>query len=255
MPNDFYLASNYLLPNGIKMTVTNLSGSTNGSPYVEIELTPLVPVKKFAGSQTLAFPEAEGAGRYAKGGRGGKVFVVTSLDDYLLKGRPGRPEGKYGQASDYATTLGEGKWKPYVDALGNAHPGEGLPLLPGYPALPAEKLIHGTLREAVEAEGPRYIVFAVSGTISLKAPLEIKNPYITIAGQTAPGEGIQIRNFGIEVETHDVILRHLRIRVGDIKGPGDLKRTLGEQTHALGSERYEHYCRPLRYCLCQRPGF
>ena len=103
LPNDFYLASNYLLPNGIKMTVTNLSGSTNGSPYVEIELTPLVPVKKFAGSQTLAFPEAEGAGRYAMGGRGGKVFVVTSLDDYLLKGRPGRPEGTYGQASDYAT--------------------------------------------------------------------------------------------------------------------------------------------------------
>ena len=233
LPNDFYLASNYLLPNGIKMTVTNLSGSTNGSPYVEIELTPLAPVKKFAGSQTLAFPEAEGAGRYAMGGRGGKVFVVTSLDDYLLKGRPGRPEGKYGQASDYATTLGEGKWKPYVDALGNAHPGEGVPLLPGFPALPAEKLIHGTLREAVEAEGPRYIVFAVSGTISLKAPLEIKNPYVTIAGQTAPGEGIQIRNFGIEVETHDVILRHLRIRVGDTKGPGDLKRTLGEQTHAM----------------------
>ncbi|MBL0025443.1 MAG: hypothetical protein IPO98_10805 [Saprospiraceae bacterium] len=233
LPNDFYLASNYVLPNGIKMTVTNLTGSTNGSPYVEIELTPMVPVKKFAGSQTLAFPEAEGAGRYATGGRGGRVFVVTSLDDYLLKGRPGRPEGTYGQASDYATTLGEGKWIPYVDDLGNAHSGEGRPLLPGFPALAAEKLIHGTLREAVEAEGPRYIVFAVSGTINLKAPLEIKNPYITIAGQTAPGEGIQIRNFGIEVETHNVILRFLRIRVGDIKGPGDLKRLLGEQTHAL----------------------
>ncbi len=233
LPNDSYLSSNYLLPNGIKMTVTNLSGSTNGSPYVEIELTPVAPVTKFAGSQTLAFPEAEGAGRYAMGGRGGKVFVVTSLDDYLLKGRPGRPEGTYGQASDYATTLGEGKWIPYVDALGNAHPGEGVPLLPGFPALPAEQLIPGTLREAIEAEGPRYVVFAVSGTINLKAPLKIKNPYITIAGQTAPGEGIQIRNFGIEVETNNVVLRYLRIRVGDIKGPGDLKRTLGEQTHAL----------------------
>ena len=233
LPNDFYLASHYLLPNGVQMTVTNLTGSTNGSPYVEIELTPVMPVKKFAGSQTLAFPQAEGAGRYARGGRGGKVFVVTSLEDYLLKGRPGRPEGTYGQASDYATTLGTGKWKPYVDGLGNAHPGEGQPLLPGFPALPAEPLIHGTLREAVEAEGPRYIVFAVSGTINLKAPLAIKNPYITIAGQTAPGEGIQIRNFGIEVETNDVILRYLRIRVGDVKGPGELKRVLGEQTHAL----------------------
>ncbi|MGA9651039.1 hypothetical protein [Pedobacter sp.] len=233
LPADSYLVSNYLLPNGIQMVVTNLTGSTNGSPYVEIELRPWGPVEKFGGSQTLAFPEAEGAGRYAMGGRGGKVFVVTSLDDYLLNGRPGRPEGKYGQASDYATTLPAGKWIPYIDDLGNAHPGEGRPLLPSFPALSAEKLIHGTLREAVEAEGPRYIVFAVSGTINLKAPLAINNPYITIAGQTAPGEGIQIRNFGIEVETHDVILRYLRIRVGDIKGPGKLKRAFGEQTHAL----------------------
>ncbi|MGB8226402.1 MAG: hypothetical protein WCE45_06000, partial [Sedimentisphaerales bacterium] len=233
LPHDSYLVSNYLLPNGIQMTVTNLTGSTNGTPYVEIELRPWGPVEKFAGSQTLAFPEAEGAGRYSRGGRGGKVFVITSLDDYLLNGRPGRPEGTYGQASEHAKTLGKGKWIPYVDDLGNEHPDQGRPLLPGFPELPPEKLIHGTLREAVEAEGPRYVVFAVSGTISLKEPLEIKNPYITIAGQTAPGDGIQIRNFGIKVETHDVILRHLRIRVGDIKGPGNLKRELGEQTHAL----------------------
>jgi hypothetical protein len=233
LPHDSYLVSNYLLPNGIHMTVTNLTGSTNGTPYVEIELRPWGPVEKFAGSQTLAFPEAEGAGRYSKGGRGGKVFVVTSLDDYLLNGRPGRPEGTYGQASDYARTLPAGKWIPYVDDLGNEHPEDGRPLLPGFPALPAEKLIHGTLREAVEAEGPRYIVFAVSGTIRLLEPLVIKNPFITIAGQTAPGDGIQISNFGVKVETHDVILRHLRIRVGDIKGPGNLKRELGEQTHAL----------------------
>ena len=233
LPDDSYLASRYLLPNGVLMTVTNLTGSTNGTPYVEIELRPWGPVEKFAGSQTLAFPEAEGAGRYSKGGRGGKVFVVTSLDDYLLNGRRGRQDGKLGQASEHAKTLGEGNWVPYVDALGNEHPDEGRPILPGFPALPPEKLIHGTLREAVEAEGPRYIVFAVSGTIRLKEPLEIKNPYITIAGQTAPGDGIQIRNFGIKVETHDVILRHLRIRVGDVKGPGNLKRLLGEQTHAL----------------------
>lgn len=233
LPSDFYLASRYLLPNGVQMTVTNLTGSTNGTPYIEIELRPLGPVERFVGTQTLAFPGAEGAGRYSRGGRGGKVFIVTSLDDYLLNGRPGRPEGKYGQASHYATTLGKGKWIPHVDALGNKHPDKGCPLLPGFPALPPEKLIHGTLREAVEAEGPRYVVFAVSGTIKLKAPLVIKNPYITIAGQTAPGDGIQIRNFGIRANTHDVILRYLRIRVGDIKGPGNLKRVLGEQTHAL----------------------
>ena len=233
LPTDSYLVSSYLLPNGVKMTVTNLSGSTNGSPYVEIAFTPQSPVTKFAGTQTLAFPEAEGSGRYAVGGRGGKVYVVTSLEDYMPKGRKGRPEGTYGQASEHALLLEKGKWRPYTDALGNLHTDIGQPLLPAFPPLPAEKVIHGTLREAVEAEGPRYIVFAVSGDIELKSDLVIKNPYITIAGQTAPGEGIQIKNWGVHVQTHDVILRYLRIRVGETKGPGDLKRTLGEQTHAL----------------------
>ena len=53
---------------------------------------PAEPVQKFDGVQTLAFPGAEGAGRFALGGRGGKVFVVTSLEDYLPKGRRGRQE-------------------------------------------------------------------------------------------------------------------------------------------------------------------
>ena len=233
VPSGFYLASCYLLPNGVKMTVTDYTGSTAGTPYVEITLTPQSPVKKFAGTQTLAFPGAEGSGRYSVGGRGGKVYVVTSLEDYLPEGRPGRREGTYGQASEHALTLGEGKWIPYVDPLGNPHPNAGRPLLPPFPALAPEKVIHGTLREAVEAEGPRYVVFAVSGNIELKDNLVIRNPYITIAGQTAPGEGIQIKNWGVRVEAHDVILRHLRIRVGETKGPGDLRRTLGEQTHAL----------------------
>jgi pectate lyase len=233
LPNDHALVSTYALPNGVVMTVTNYTGATNGTPYVEVMLTPPAPVGKFEGTQTLAFPGAEGFGRFAVGGRGGKVYVVTSLEDYLPAGRSGRKEGTYGQASEYATTLGEGKWKPYVDALGNPHPGVGQPLLPGYPALPPEPVIRGTLRKAVEAEGPRYVVFAVSGDIELKSDLVIRNPYITIAGQSAPGDGVQIRNWGIKVETHDVILRHLRIRVGEIKGPGKLRRTLGEQTGAL----------------------
>lgn len=233
LPSEHPLVSNYALPNGVLMTVTNLTGSTNGSPYVEIAFTPAKPVQKFEGTQTLAFPGAEGFGRLAVGGRGGKVYVVTSLEDYLPAGRPGRKEGTYGQASEYALTLGEDKWRPYVDALGRPHPDQGRPLLPGFPAIPREPVIHGTLREAVEAEGPRYIVFAVSGDIALKSELVIRNPYITIAGQSAPGDGVQIRNWGIKVETHDVILRYLRIRVGETKGPGDLRRTLGEQTHAL----------------------
>jgi len=233
LESDHYLVSRYALPNNIEMTVTNLTGSTNGSSYVEIMLTPGQPVTKFVDTQTLAFPGAEGYGRYSVGGRGGKVYVVTSLEDYLPHGRPGRKEGRYGQASSYAKTLGEGKWKPYIDALGNEHSDAGVPLLPPFPALKPEPVIPGTLREAIEAEGPRYIIFAVSGDINLKSDLVINNPYITIAGQTAPGEGIQIRNWGMKINAHDVIVRHLRIRVGELKGPGDLARTLGEQTHAL----------------------
>jgi hypothetical protein len=233
LPGAHALVSSYALPNGVTVTVSNLTGSTNGTPYVEITLTPAGPVRRFEGTQTPAFPGAEGAGRHARGGRGGRVFIVTSLEDYLPKGRPGRPEGTYGQASAYATTLGEGRWKPYVDALGRPQPGQGRPLLPGFPALPPEPVIPGTLREAVEAEGPRHVVFAVSGTIELKSDLVIRNPYITIAGQSAPGEGVQIRSWGLKVQTHDVILRHLRIRVGEVKGPGNTRRVLGEQTHAL----------------------
>ncbi|RXK53597.1 hypothetical protein ESB00_18070 [Oleiharenicola lentus] len=232
-PGEHAHVAEYALPNGLIMTVTNFTGSTNGSPYVEIALTPSEPVRRFEGAQTPAFPGAEGAGRFALGGRGGKVFVVTSLEDYLPAPRAGRSEGTYGQPSEYALTLGEGNWRPYVDALGTPRPGQGRPRLPAVEALPAEPVIRGTLREAIEAEGPRYVVFAVSGDIRLKADLVIEHPYITIAGQSAPGEGVQIRNWGLRVRTHDVILRHLRLRVGEIKGPGELRRVLGEQTHAL----------------------
>jgi|GEM_PF-1146898 len=233
LPSDHQRVASYSLPNDIIMTVTDYSGSCNGTPYVEITFTPAEPVRKFTGAQTPAFPGAEGFGRFAVGGRGGKVYVVTSLDDYLPEGRPGREAGTYGQASEHALTLGEGNWEPYVDALGKPHPDQGRPLLPAYPALPPEPVIHGTLREAVEAEGPRYVVFAVSGDINLKSDLDIRNPYITIAGQSAPGDGIQIRNWGVNVQTHDVILRYLRIRVGEIKGPGKIRRVLGDKTHAL----------------------
>lgn len=108
-------------------------------------------------AQQLAFPTAEGYGAYTPGGRGGKVFVVTNLND--------------------------------------AGP--------------------GSLREAVEAEGPRTVLFNVSGTIELKAPLNINHPYITIAGQTAPGDGICIKNYPFDVKkTHDVIIRSVRVRPG-----------------------------------------
>lgn len=78
----------------------------------------------------------------------------------------------------------------------------------------------GSLRAAIEAEGPRTVVFRVGGTIELESSLEIKNPYITIAGQTAPGGGVAIRtaptmdHSAIEVATEHVILRYLRVRPG-----------------------------------------
>jgi hypothetical protein len=109
----------------------------------------------------LAFPGAEGYGRFARGGRGGRVIKVTNLND----------SGS------------------------------------------------GSLRAAIEAEGPRTVVFDVSGRIDLKNRLGIRNPYLTIAGQTAPGKGIciSILNLGM-MGTHDVIVRYIRVRPGDTAG-------------------------------------
>jgi hypothetical protein len=74
----------------------------------------------------------------------------------------------------------------------------------------------GTLRYALEkASGPRTVLFKVAGIIELDNWVKIKDPYITIAGQSAPGSGITLKNSGIQIETHDVIIRHLKIRPGD----------------------------------------
>lgn len=109
----------------------------------------------------LAFPGAEGYGRFARGGRGGRVIEVTNLND--------------------------------------SGP--------------------GSFREAVQAQAPRTVVFRVGGTIHLKSRLGIRNPYITIAGQSAPGEGISLYGYGFGAGgTHDVIMRYMRIRVGDESG-------------------------------------
>jgi hypothetical protein len=108
-----------------------------------------------------AFASAEGHGRLAAGGRGGRVIAVTNLDD--------------------------------------AGP--------------------GSLRAAIDAEGPRTIVFRVGGTIPLKSKLIVRNPYVTIAGQTAPGDGICVRGYTFGcLGAHDVVIRHVRIRVGDESG-------------------------------------
>src|SRR6478672_187068 len=109
------------------------------------------------GAGPVAFPGAEGAGRLAVGGRGGRVLRVTNLDD--------------------------------------AGP--------------------GSLRAAVEADGPRTVVFDIGGTIRLATPLTIRHGRITLAGQTAPGGGVTLRDHALVVAADDVVVRHIRSRLGD----------------------------------------
>ncbi len=75
----------------------------------------------------------------------------------------------------------------------------------------------GSLRWACEQGGARIIVFNVSGIIHLETPIHVRAPYVTIAGQTAPGEGICIMGESFLVDTHDVIVRHMRFRRGPTK--------------------------------------
>jgi pectate lyase len=144
---------------------------------------------KLPDGRQRAFPTAEGFGAAAVGGRGGRVFFVTSTE-------------------------------------------ESGP---------------GTLRECIEAEGPRNCVFRVAGTITLDAAaLVIRNPFITIAGETAPGGGIAIRNSdkqirpSIAIETNDVIIRHLRIRPGPHVVKACCSGALGLYTKAATNVMLDH---------------
>jgi hypothetical protein len=74
----------------------------------------------------------------------------------------------------------------------------------------------GTLREALERDRPRKIVFNVGGDIVLTKPLLIAEPSVTVAGETAPNPGITILGDKIRIITHDVVLRHVRVRVGEV---------------------------------------
>ena len=73
----------------------------------------------------------------------------------------------------------------------------------------------GSLRSACRAEGPRTVIFRVSGTIELESTLTVDQPFITIAGQTAPGDGICLKNEEMNIATQDVVIRYLRFRPGD----------------------------------------
>jgi len=125
-----------------------------------------------------SFPGAEGFGSQTVGGRGGKIIVVSNLND----------QGP------------------------------------------------GSFRAAIEQTGPRIIIFSVGGTIEIDSSLEIKEPFITIAGQTAPGDGITLKNSGknsvdsLIISTHDVIVRYIRSRPGppnEISSNGDALEILG----------------------------
>lgn len=73
----------------------------------------------------------------------------------------------------------------------------------------------GTLREACETGGARIVVFNVAGIIKLETPIIVNAPYITIAGQTAPGDGVCVAGESFWVNTHDVVVRHMRFRRGE----------------------------------------
>jgi len=107
----------------------------------------------------LAFPGAEGFGRNVTGGRGGKVIIVSNLND--------------------------------------SGP--------------------GSFRAAVENRGARIVVFTISGTIYLNSAINLLEKDLTIAGQTAPGDGITLTNYPVSVKTSNVIIRYLRFRMGDQK--------------------------------------
>lgn len=111
-----------------------------------------------------AFPGAEGFGKYTVGGRGGKVFEVTNLND--------------------------------------SGP--------------------GSLRKAIDANVPRTIVFRTSGNIELQSTLYVHNPYLTIAGQTAHGTGICLKNYPLVTRTDEIIIRHMRFRLGHSGKPQPL---------------------------------
>jgi len=82
-----------------------------------------------------------------------------------------------------------------------------------------EEPILGSFRAACEARGPRIVVFRVAGVIELKAGIVIRNPYLTIAGQSAPGGGVCLKNRAVFIkDTHDVVIRYLRVRPGDEAG-------------------------------------
>jgi len=95
----------------------------------------------------------------------------------------------------------------------------------------------GSFRDAVSQTGARTVVFKVSGTIGLLRDIEITQPYLTIAAQTAPGQGVQIKGGMIKIVTHDVIARYLKVRKGNPTG-GNAADTDSVSVSAQNTEVY-----------------
>src|SRR5690606_5086079 len=88
----------------------------------------------------------------------------------------------------------------------------------------------GSLREAIQTPGPRTIVFEITGTIALESPLVLREGNVTIAGQSAPGDGVCISNYPFIIDADNVIIRFLRFRLGDKSGrEGDALTAIGHR--------------------------
>lgn len=85
----------------------------------------------------------------------------------------------------------------------------------------------GSLREALEAEGPRIVRFAVGGEIWIKTFLEVRKPFLTVEGESAPSPGITILGDKFRIRSHDVIVRNIRVRVGDLLTASDAQNRDG----------------------------
>ncbi len=73
----------------------------------------------------------------------------------------------------------------------------------------------GSFRAACNTKGPRIVIFRVGGIIALKSELKVVEPFMTIAGQTAPGDGICLKGDRFKIDAHDIVVRYLRSRLGD----------------------------------------
>ena len=104
----------------------------------------------------------------------------------------------------------------------------------------------GSFRWACMQSGPRTVLFAVSGSIELATPVIISDPFITIAGQSAPGDGVTLIHSGIYIKTHDVIIQHIRIRPGDDPAGHDYEDrdalTIGEDSYSIMIDHVSASC-------------